>query len=99
MKTYLPLTEAPAQSTLPLFSGTRFPFPVPGCAAPIAFVLADKLRQEQSRWRPLSVPSPLAAQLEAVSRDRQWVQHANVAVSGGYGRCRNLLSSSAEFVL
>ena len=44
-----------------------------------AFVLADTLRQEHWRWRPLSRPSPLAAELQAVSRDRQRVLHAKVA--------------------
>jgi hypothetical protein len=44
-----------------------------------AFVLADTLRHEHGRWRPLSHPSPLTAQLQAVSRDRQRVLHAKVA--------------------
>jgi hypothetical protein len=44
-----------------------------------AFVLADTLRHEHRRWRPLSCPSPLTAQLQAVSRDRQRVLHAKVA--------------------
>lgn len=44
-----------------------------------AFVLADTLRHEHARWRPLSVPSPLTAELQAVSRDRQRVQEAKVA--------------------
>ena len=44
-----------------------------------AFVLADTLRHEHRRWRPLSVPSELTAELQAVSRDRQRVQHAKVA--------------------
>ena len=42
-------------------------------------MLADTLRQEHWRWRPLSRPSPLAAELQAVSRDRQRVLHAKVA--------------------
>lgn len=44
-----------------------------------AFVLADTVRHEHRRWRPLSVPSALTAELQAVSRDRQRVQHAKVA--------------------
>ena len=44
-----------------------------------AFVLADTLRHEHRHWRPLSVPSALTAQLQAVSRDRQRVLHAKVA--------------------
>jgi transposase len=44
-----------------------------------AFVLADTLRHEHHRWRPLSRPSALTAQLQAVSRDRQRVLHAKVA--------------------
>jgi transposase len=35
-----------------------------------AFVLADTLRHEQAHWRPLSVPSPLLAELRALTRDR-----------------------------
>jgi len=44
-----------------------------------AFVLADTLRHEHQHWRPLAVPSPLLAELRAVSRDRERlieVQHA-----------------------
>ena len=44
-----------------------------------AFVLADTLRHEHRRWRPLSRPSALTAELQAVSRDRQRVLHAKVA--------------------
>ena len=44
-----------------------------------AFVLADTLRHEHRHWRPLSVPSPLTAELQALSRDRQRVLHAKVA--------------------
>ena len=36
-----------------------------------AFVLADTLRHEGSRWRPLSRTYALTAELQAVSRDRQ----------------------------
>jgi transposase len=38
-----------------------------------AFVLADTLRHEHARWRPLSPPSPLLAELRAISRDRERV--------------------------
>ena len=44
-----------------------------------AFVLADTLRHEHRRWRPLSRPSALTAELQAISRDRHRVQHAKVA--------------------
>jgi transposase len=36
-----------------------------------AFVLADMLRHEHRRWRLLSVPSPLLAELRALTRDRE----------------------------
>ena len=35
-----------------------------------AFVLADTLRFEHSHWRPLAVPSPLLAEIKALTRDR-----------------------------
>jgi transposase len=35
-----------------------------------AFVLADTLRHEHAHWHPLSVPSPLLAELRALTRDR-----------------------------
>jgi len=35
-----------------------------------AFVLADTLRYEHQRWRPLAVPSPLLAEIKALTRDR-----------------------------
>lgn len=35
-----------------------------------AFVLADSLRHEHRHWRPLAVPSPLLAELRALTRDR-----------------------------
>lgn len=41
-----------------------------------AFVLADTLRHEHRHWRPLSPPSPLLAELRAVTRDRQRVLYA-----------------------
>ncbi|MBZ4510955.1 IS110 family transposase [Mycobacterium avium subsp. hominissuis] len=36
-----------------------------------AFVLADTLRHQHAQWRPLATPSPLLAELTAISRDRQ----------------------------
>lgn len=35
-----------------------------------AFVLADTLRHEHLRWRPLAVPTPLLAEIKALTRDR-----------------------------
>lgn len=35
-----------------------------------AFVLADTLRHEHAHWRALSVPSPLLAEIKALTRDR-----------------------------
>lgn len=36
-----------------------------------AYVLADTLRHQYRQWRPLAAPSPLLAELTAVSRDRK----------------------------
>jgi transposase len=36
-----------------------------------AFVLADSLRHEHRHWRPLAAPSPLLAELRALTRDRE----------------------------
>ena len=44
-----------------------------------AYVLADTLRHEHRHWRPISPPSPLLAELRAVSRDRQRVRYAQQA--------------------
>lgn len=44
-----------------------------------AYVLADTLRHEHEHWRPLSRPSAVTAELQAVARDRQRVLHAKVA--------------------
>lgn len=44
-----------------------------------AFVLADTLRHQHAHWRALSRPSPLLAELRAISRDRERlveIQHA-----------------------
>lgn len=35
-----------------------------------AFVLADTLRHENGHWRPLATPSPLLAEIRALTRDR-----------------------------
>jgi transposase len=35
-----------------------------------AFVLADTLRYEHQHWRPLAIPSPLLAEIKALTRDR-----------------------------
>jgi transposase len=35
-----------------------------------AFVLADSLRHEHAHWRPLPIPSPVLAELRALTRDR-----------------------------
>ncbi len=36
-----------------------------------AFVLADSLRHEHRHWRPLATPSPVLAELRALTRDRE----------------------------
>jgi transposase len=36
-----------------------------------AYVLADTLRHQHAQWRPLTTPSPVLAELTAISRDRQ----------------------------
>ena len=36
-----------------------------------AYVLADTLRHQHGQWRPLATPTPVLAELTAVSRDRQ----------------------------
>ncbi|WP_285902983.1 IS110 family transposase [Frankia sp. AiPs1] len=55
-----------------------------------AFVLADTLRHEHAYWRPLHAPSPLTAQLRAVSRDRDRVVLAQRATES---RLRAVLES------
>ena len=35
-----------------------------------AFVLADTLRFDHAHWRPLSIPSPLLAEIKALTRDQ-----------------------------
>jgi transposase len=44
-----------------------------------AFVLADTLRHEHRHWRPLTPPSPVLAELRAISRDRDRVVIAQQA--------------------
>ncbi len=45
-----------------------------------AFTLADALRHEQPRWRPLAEPSPLLAELRALTRDRERIVAEHVRV-------------------
>jgi transposase len=45
-----------------------------------AFVLADTLRHEHERWRPLSVPSPLLAEIKALTRDRDRLLETQQAI-------------------
>lgn len=45
-----------------------------------AFVLADTLRHEHPHWRPLSIPSPLLAEIKALTRDRDRLLETQQAV-------------------
>ena len=45
-----------------------------------AFVLADTLRHEHDRWRPLAMPSPLLAEIKALTRDRDRLLETQQAV-------------------
>lgn len=45
-----------------------------------AFVLADTLRHEHEHWRPLSRPSPLLAEIKAMTRDRDRLLETQQAV-------------------
>lgn len=45
-----------------------------------AFVLADTLRFEHDRWRPLPMPSPLLAEIKALTRDRDRLLETQQAV-------------------
>jgi transposase len=45
-----------------------------------AFVLADTLRHEHQHWRPLSMPSPLLAEIRALTRDRDRLLETQQAV-------------------
>jgi transposase len=46
-----------------------------------AFTLADALRHEQGRWRPLGKPSPLLAELRALTRDRERIVAEHMRIS------------------
>ena len=52
-----------------------------------AFVLAETLRTDGHRWRPLSVPSPLLAELRAVVRHRRQAVAAHLKVSSQLQAC------------
>jgi transposase len=45
-----------------------------------AYVLADTLRHEHHRWRALSIPSPLMAEIRALTRDRDRLQQTQQAI-------------------
>jgi transposase len=45
-----------------------------------AFVLADTLRHEHAQWRALPVPSPLLAEIKALTRDRDRLLETQQAV-------------------
>ncbi len=45
-----------------------------------AFVLADTLRHEHEYWRALSIPSPLLAEIKALTRDRDRLLETQQAV-------------------
>jgi transposase len=45
-----------------------------------AFVLADSLRYDHQRWRPLAVPSPILAEIRALTRDRDRLLETQQAV-------------------
>ena len=45
-----------------------------------AFVLADTLRHEHAHWRPLAVPSPLLAEIKALTRDRDRLLETQQAI-------------------
>lgn len=45
-----------------------------------AFVLADTLRLEHRRWRPLAVPSPTLAELRVLVRDRRRILEIQQAI-------------------
>ena len=45
-----------------------------------AFVLADTLRHEHAHWRPLAAPSPLLAEIKALTRDRDRLLETQQAV-------------------
>lgn len=45
-----------------------------------AFVLADTLRHEHRHWRPLALPSPVLAEIKALTRDRDRLLETQQAV-------------------
>jgi hypothetical protein len=45
-----------------------------------AFVLADTLRHEHQHWRALAVPSPLLAEIKALTRDRDRLLETQQAI-------------------
>jgi len=45
-----------------------------------AFVLADTLRHEHAHWRTLAVPSPLLAEIKALTRDRDRLLETQQAI-------------------
>ena len=45
-----------------------------------AFVLADTLRHEHAHWRALSIPTPLLAEIKALTRDRDRLLETQQAV-------------------
>ena len=45
-----------------------------------AFVLADTLRHEHTHWRALAIPSPLLAEIKALTRDRDRLLETQQAV-------------------
>ena len=55
-----------------------------------AYVLADTLRHQHAQWRPLVMPSPVLAELIAVSRDRQRILDLQVDTEN---RLRAILES------
>lgn len=63
------------------------------------FVLAESLRFDHAHWRALAVPSPLLAEIRALTRDRgrllqtqQTVEAQLRAISKSYHRHRRLFS-------
>lgn len=55
-----------------------------------AYVLADTLRHQHAQWRPLTTPSPVLAELIAVSRDRQRILDMQVDTEN---RLRSILEA------
>ncbi|CAM3359200.1 IS110 family transposase [Mycobacteroides abscessus] len=55
-----------------------------------AYVLADTLRHQHAQWRPLATPSPVLAELTAISRDRQRILDMQVDTEN---RLRSILEA------